>query len=219
MCIHCHVIFRKLLEEIYQSGNIREYFDSGLYHGCNLLQIQRLANRCLQVRLCHLIELVEIHSLQIFTIHPTQFHDIEDCRGFADAMVIELLDQFIQRENLAVILRAPSKQCHIVHDGFGNESLIDQILEGSMSASLGQLLVVLIGDQRQMDIYRYLPSESFVQTYIFWGGGQIFVASYHMGDIHGMVIYHVCKVIGRVTVGFDQDHIIQLGVIYCNVSV
>ena len=40
-----------------------------------------------------------------------------------------------------------------------------------------------------------------------------------MGDIHGMVIYHVCKVIGRVTVGFDQDHIIQLGVIYCNVSV
>ena len=39
MCVHCHIVLRKLLEEIYQSGDIREYFNSGLYHGCDLLKI------------------------------------------------------------------------------------------------------------------------------------------------------------------------------------
>ena len=134
-------------------------------------------------------------------------------------MVIKLFDQFIKRENLAIILRAPSQQCHIVDDCFGNESLIDQILEGSMSASLRQLFMVLIGDQRQMNVYRYLPAESIIQTHILRGGGQIFVASYYMSNIHGMVIYHVSKIVSRIAVGFDQDHIIQLGIIYGNVSV
>ena len=134
-------------------------------------------------------------------------------------MIIKLLDQFIQRKDLAIILRAPSQQCHIVDNCLGNKSLVDQILEGSMSTSLRQLLVVLIGDQRQMDVYRYLPAESIIQTHILRGGGQIFVASYHMCDIHGMVIYHVGKIVSRIAVGFDQDHIIQLGIIYGNVSV
>ena len=134
-------------------------------------------------------------------------------------MVIKLFDQFIKRENLAIILRAPSQQCHIVDNCLCNESLIDQILEGSMSASLRQLFMVLIGNQRQMNIYGYLPAESFVQTYILRGGGQIFVASYYMSDIHGMVIYHVSKIVSWIAVGFDQDHIIQLGIIYGNISV
>ena len=88
-----------------------------------------------------------------------------------------------------------------------------------MSTSLRQLLVVLISDQGQMDIYRHLPAESIIQTHILRGGGQIFVASYHMRDIHGMVIYYVSKIVSRIAVGFDQDHIIQLGIIYGNVSV
>ena len=134
-------------------------------------------------------------------------------------MVIKLFDQFIKRENLAIILRAPSQQCHIVDDCLCNESLIDQILEGSMSASLRQLFMVLIGDQRQMNIYRYLPAESIIQTHILRGGGQIFVASYYMSDIHGMIIYYVSKIVSWIAVGFDQDHIIQLGIIYGNVSV
>ena len=70
-----------------------------------------------------------------------------------------------------------------------------------------------------MNIYGYLPAESFVQTYILRGGGQIFVASYYMSDIHGMVIYHVSKIVSWIAVGFDQDHIIQLGIIYGNISV
>ncbi len=40
-----------------------------------------------------------------------------------------------------------------------------------------------------------------------------------MSDSHQMIIYHVCKIIGRITVGFDQDHIIQLCIVYCNIPI
>ena len=34
-----------------------------------------------------------------------------------------------------------------------------------------------------------------------------------------MVIHYVCKVVGRIAIGLDQDHIIQLRVVYGDVSV
>ena len=40
MGVHCHIIFRQLLEEIYLCSNVREDLDTGLDHACDLLQIQ-----------------------------------------------------------------------------------------------------------------------------------------------------------------------------------
>ena len=58
-----------------------------------------------------------------------------------------------------------------------------------------------------------------IQTGILRCGGEIFITSYHMGDSHKMVINHVSKIVGRISVGFDQNHIIQLFIWLGNVSV
>ena len=88
-----------------------------------------------------------------------------------------------------------------------------------MAASLGQLLVVLIGDQRQVDIYRHLPAEGIIQAHILRGGRQILVAPHHMGDIHSMVIHHIGKIVGGETVRLNQDHIVQLAILHCDITI
>ena len=50
-----------LLEE--QDGYIREYLDSCLDHCRDLFEIQIFLYGLLKVRLCHLIESIEVHSL------------------------------------------------------------------------------------------------------------------------------------------------------------
>src|SRR5699024_12730904 len=92
-------------------------------------------------------------------------------------------------------------------NGILKESLLHHILVGGMTCTLALLLVLLIGDQRAMYIHRNLPAESLINTVILRRGGKVFVSSYHMGDPHQMIVHNVGKIIGRISVGFDQDQI------------
>ena len=40
-----------------------------------------------------------------------------------------------------------------------------------------------------------------------------------MSDPHQMVVYYICKVVGRISVRFDQDQVIQLIIRHSNVSI
>ena len=115
-------------------------------------------------------------------------------------MIIKFLNQLLQAENLSVILRGPAQKCNIVYNRLCDEALLQQILKGGMSASLGKLLVVFICNQGQMDINGNLPAECLIQTHIFRGRRKIFISSYHMGNVHGMVVYHVGKIVSGISV-------------------
>ena len=79
--------------------------------------------------------------------------------------------------------------------------------------------MLLVGDGRTVDVHRHLPAEGLVKTVVFGGGGQILVSSHHMGDPHQMVVHHVGEVVGGVSVGFNEDHIVQLRVIHTDIAV
>ena len=70
MNIHLRIVLRQCLEEIDVPLNIRENLDSRLNHRRDLLQIQILGDYFLDVRLCHLIELIKIHRLDVLAVHP-----------------------------------------------------------------------------------------------------------------------------------------------------
>ena len=95
MNIHLRIILRQCLKEIDVSLDIRENLDSRLNHRRDLLQIQILGDYFLDVRLCHLIELIKIHRLDVLAVHPFQFSHIENSRRFADILVVELFYQLI----------------------------------------------------------------------------------------------------------------------------
>ena len=130
-------------------------------------------------------------------------------------VIIKSLYQLRKGENFAVICRAPAKKSHIVYDSLGQEALIDQILIGRMAASLGKLLMLLVGNQRAVNVYRHIPAKCLVKKVVFRCGRQVLISTNHMGDTHQMVVHNVGEVVGGIAVGFDQDHIVQLGVGHC----
>ena len=75
------------------------------------------------------------------------------------------------------------------------------------------------GETTFHDVFRLFPSEGMIQSCIFRCGRQILITTDYVCDVHQMIIYNVCKVVSRISVGFDQDHVIQLRVWLCNVSV
>ena len=160
-----------------------------------------------------------IHLLDIFAVHPFQLGIIKYCRGFRHPVIIKFLHQLFQRKDLILALRAPAKQRHKIDNGLRHKALIDQILVGGMTAAFGKLVMLLVCDQRTMNVYRHLPSKGIIKSVILRRRGKVFISAYNMGNAHQMVIYNVCKVIGRIAVRFDQDHIVQLGILYRDISV
>ena len=88
-----------------------------------------------------------------------------------------------------------------------------------MSGTLAQLLMLLICNQRAVYIDRNLPAKRLIQTVILRCRGKVLVSANHMGNTHQMVIHNVCEVVGWVSVGFDKNHIVELCVVYRDISV
>ena len=85
-------------------------------------------------------------------------------------MVVKCFYKLLQREDLTVILRTPAEQCNEVDDRFGQESLLQQILEGRVTTTLGEFLVIFVRDQWTVDIGWNLPSKCLVETVVLWRG-------------------------------------------------
>ena len=80
-------------------------------------------------------------------------------------------------------------------------------------------MVVLIGDQRAVDVLGNIPAKRLIQAVVFGRGGNVLIASDNVGNAHQMVIDDVGKVVGRIAVGFDEDHVVQFLVLHRDVSV
>ena len=182
-------------------------------------EIERLRDDLLNIRKRTLVILIEIHRLDVLAIHPAQLLHIEDSRTLRDTMIIELLDEVLEGHDLVVILRRPAEESDEVYDRLRYEALVDEILEGGMTGTLAELLVVLIGDERAVNILRNLPAEGLIETIVLRAGAQILVAANDMGDAHQMIIDDIGEIIGRIAIGLDEHHVIELGVIDRDVSV
>ena len=81
-------------------------------------------------------------------------------------MIIKCFYQFIEGEDLAVILGAPAQKGHKIHHCFADKALLDKVLIGGVTASFRQLFMLLVGDEGTVDIDRHLPAESLIKPVI-----------------------------------------------------
>ena len=88
-----------------------------------------------------------------------------------------------------------------------------------MTTALTEFLVVLICNERTVYIDRWLPAECLIEAIVLRRGRQIFISSDHMGNIHQMIVNHIGKIVGWITVRLDQNHIVKLRVIDRDISV
>ena len=220
MGIQFCAVFGQSLEEFHQTGNVVQCFQTFLEQSRNLFQIQICITQCFfQLGFCQCIELVKVHSFQVFAVHPCQFLDIEDGRRFAQTSHIEVFFQFFQGEDFLCAGRAPAQQSDIVDDGFYHIAFSYQIFKGLVPVTFGQFMVCVTHNCRQVYIYGRFPAECFVQQVIFGCGGQVFTAAYHVCDMHQVVIHNVCEVISGETVCFHQNLVVQFCVFYSDVAV
>ena len=182
-------------------------------------EIERLRDDLLDIWKRTLVIRIEIHRLDVLAIHPAQLLHVEDRRALRDTVIVELLDEVLEGHDLLVILRRPAEEGNEVHDGLGHEALIDQVLEGGMTGTLAELLVIFIRNQRTVHILRNLPAEGLIETIVLRARAQILVATNDVGDAHQMIVDDIGEIIGRIAVGLDEDHVIELGVIDGDVSV
>ena len=88
-----------------------------------------------------------------------------------------------------------------------------------MATAFTQLFMGLIRDQRAVYIDGNFPAKCLIETVIFGGRRQIFVAPHHMGDAHQMIVHYIGKIVSGVSVGLNQYHIVQFCVVYCDISI
>ena len=64
-------------------------------------------------------------------------------------------------------------------------------------------MVLFIGNQRAMHINRHFPSKRIVKAVILRRRRKILVTPDNMRNSHQMVIDHIRKIIGRISVGLN----------------
>ena len=73
--------------------------------------------------------------------------------------------------------------------------------------------------RRAVDVDGFVPAERLVQKVVLGRAGQVLAAADHMGNAHQVVVHHVGEVVGGHPVAFDQDLVVQLGIVHLDVAV
>ena len=96
MSIHCCVILRQSLEEIYKSRDVVEDLDSGLHHLGYLILINVSVDGLINKRHSSLKELVHIHPLDVFAVHPLKLCIIKNRGRLINMSVIKELCKLLK---------------------------------------------------------------------------------------------------------------------------
>ena len=80
--------------------------------------------------------------------------------------------------------------------------------------ALGELghraILVFAHNQGQVDVGGDLPAEGLIQQVVLGGGGEVFAAPHHMGNVHQVVVDDVGKIVGGVAVRLEEHLILDL---------
>ena len=134
-------------------------------------------------------------------------------------MVVKLLHQFLEGEDLPVAVGGPSQKSDEIDDRLRYKSLFDQILIGGVAAALGQLVVILVCDQRAVDIFGNLPAEGLIEAVVLGRGGDVLISADDMGDAHEVVVDDIGEIVGGIAVGLDEDHVVKLFILDRDIAV
>ena len=155
-------------------------------------------------------ELLSGQGTDVGSVDGTQLQRVKDSRRLGNAGRIPNLDHLVQRENLLLALGCPAQQQQIVQHGGGQIALRHEVLIAGIAVALRQLVLRVLHDGRAVDVDGLLPAERIVQQVVLRRRGQILAAADDMGNAHQVVVHDVRKVVGRHTVGLDQNLVVQL---------
>ena len=210
-----HGVVRQLLQEVEQAGDLLELGDAGRQDGVEHLPGLVLRPEHLSV-IGHGVggELLLAHGLDVLGVEPVELVVVEHRGGFADALDGKGLLQLCQGEDLLVVFGRPAQKGDIVGDDLGQVTLGHQALKAGGAVALGELghraILVFAHNQGQVDVGGDLPAEGLIQQVVLGGGGEVFAAPHHMGNVHQVVVDDVGKIVGGVAVRLEEHLVLDL---------
>jgi hypothetical protein len=136
----------------------------------------------------------------------------------------ELL-QFLKTEDVGFLgVRPAQKSGEVDQRGCEHAVLILEVAEINVCVSFAELLAGLVYEEGNMTEARRCPVEGVIQGDMHGCRGHPFLYKLtsavcspglythgspdHMGDLHAMIVHHICQMVGRVSVGFEKDRVI-----------
>ncbi len=122
---------------------------------------------------------------------------------------LERRDHLVDREDVLVGREGPAEQGEVVEQALGEEAALPVEVEGRLGVTLGELLVALAHDVRQVAEGRDLLGDAqlgqrLVQGDLPRGGGEQVLAAQDVGDLHQRVVDRVDQRVERGAVGTDD---------------
>ena len=99
-------------------------------------------------------ELLDRQAADVLAVHPLELLRVEAGGRMVDARDVELGDDLLDVEDLAVVFRRPSEQRQVVHQGMREISGVAVLLDVLRAVPLRQLGAAGSGDERQVGVYR-----------------------------------------------------------------
>ena len=106
----------------------------------------------------------------IAAVHPAQFGDVKNRRGFVQPFGVKYLFQLGERKDFLFGAGVPAQERNIIQNRSGQVAFGDQILERRIAVALGELVLRVFHHLRDVNVNRRRPAERFVNQVIFRGG-------------------------------------------------
>ena len=148
---------------------------------------------------------------QHLAVEPVELVPVEAGACLVHPRKAEGRSCLLQGEALAHALRRrPAQQGHVVGQGSGRVAHGPEIADGGHAVALGELLALLVEDQRRVGKERGGVAKGLVEQQLLGGVGDVVLAADHVADRHGRIVDHhhqvvegIADLVGRGAAG---DH-------------
>ena len=145
--------------------------------------------------------------------------DVEERRRRVDVLEPEQLDDLADRPDLDAVGRAPAQQRQVVAHGLGQEAPVAVVADGHVVATLGQLLALLVDEERQVGEDRAdAEAERLGEQQVLGGAVDVLLAPDDVGDGHDVVVDDVGEEERRGAVRPQQHEVLDAGVLEADVA-
>ena len=168
-----------------------------------------------QVRLEPARQRIVIELANVLTVDPVELFPVESRARMLHAVEREGVYELVEREDLLRRAGIPAEQRKVVDERLGQVALLAKEHQvGFRVLAFGQLGPVFGEDQRHVgESKRPVIAERVDEHQLIGRVGEMLLAADHVGDLHRRVIDRACKLIGRKSIGLDDDEIAdQVGV-------
>ena len=154
-------------------------------------------------------ELLGRERPDVVAVERPQLLDVEERRRVVDLLDPVLLLDHRPRHDLPVAGGRPAEQHQVVAHGGGQVALVAVGLQGDLVAALGQLLPLLVDDDRDVRPDRRGGAQRLPEQLLLGGVGQVLLGADHVGDPHGHVVDDVGQQEHRRAVAAGDDEVLE----------